>query len=368
MLEQIDARRIAVIKPSALGDVVQALPLLPILRKRFPASSISWVIQRELQELVVGHPCIDDVICIDRRPTWTSAFKSLAEMRQRQFDLVVDLQGLLRSAVLTWASVAKYRVGLETAREGAGYATNHTIPATHRDVPAHARYWRVAEVLGLGHLPREVWLTVSPANVTQAEHWVDSLSGPVFGVQWGAKWITKRWPIERFAELLTRAGQFWQGSVVIVGGPGDREPCHLLQQHLEAQLGPQRVLNLTGRTSLKELACVLARIDYMVSNDSGPMHLAAELGTPTLGIFTCTNSLRSGPPGDRHVMVSTTVACAGSYRKQCPHTGTAHMQCHAELTTDRVWHALRQLVEQNPVSGCVMQISGQPLIPLRLAG
>jgi len=367
-LTEISARRIAIIKPSALGDVVQALPLLPVLRTRFPASSLTWVIQRELQGLIAGHPSVDDVICIDRRPSWSSALTTLRELRQRRFDLVIDLQGLLRSAVLTMATGARVRVGLETAREGAHLAINRVIPRTGRNIPAHARYWRVAEEFGLGELPREVWVNVGARDLSQARRWLAELPHPIVGVQWGAKWITKRWPMERFAELMIRAGHRWQGSVVIIGGTADLDACRSLESALSQQFGSARVLNLAGKTTLKELAAVLSQLNFMVSNDSGPMHLAAELGIPTLGIFTCTDGLRSGPPGEKHVQVSTTVPCAGSYRKVCPHSGGDHMACHSELTTDRVWQALLQLVNRDPTYARADTARAPAVVPLRLTG
>lgn len=337
-------RRIAIIKPSALGDVVQALPLLPVLRRRFPGSHMAWVIQRELRDLVSDHPCLDQVIAVDRRPTWQTATGTLWELRRGNFDTVFDLQGLLRSAVLTVATGARWRIGLETAREGAAYTTNVTLSNTGRDIAAHARYWRIAEGLGVGHLPREAWINVSATALDRARQWLSPLSGPIFAVQWGAKWQTKRWPISGFVTVLQKALRQWGGSVVIVGGKGEAAECADLAKQLSGA-GP--VLDLAGRTSLKELAAVLSRCDFVVSNDSGPLHLAAELGVPTLGIFTCTSPVRSGPPGDRHEQVATELSCAASYRKVCPHSGSQHQACHAELTAERVWERLRRLVEKH---------------------
>lgn len=340
-------QRIAIIKPSALGDVVQTLPLLPVLRRRFPGSHLAWVIQRELRDLVSEHPCLDQVIAVDRRPTWRTAAPTLWELRRGHFDTVFDLQGLLRSAVLTAASGARWRIGLQTAREGAAYTTNVTLAGTGRELPAHARYWRVAEALGLGHASREAWVSVPAQALARAREWLSFLSGPLFAVQWGAKWETKRWPIAGFATVLKKAQREWDASVVIVGGKGEAPECAALADQLQRCSGAKRVLNLAGQTSIKELAAVLSLCDYTVSNDSGPLHLAAELGRPTLGIFTCTSPVRSGPPGAQHEQVATELPCAASYRKVCPHSGSQHQACHAELTTERVWERLRQLVEKH---------------------
>jgi heptosyltransferase-1 len=346
-LRSLTARRIAIIKPSALGDVVQTLPLLPALRKRFPGSWITWVIQRELSDLVSEHPDLDDVLTVDRRPRWSAARRFLGELRRQRFDLVLDLQGLLRTAVMTWATGAPWRIGLETAREGARFAANLIIPGTGKLVPAHARYWRVAEALGVGNVERRTLVQVSTQDRHEAERWLCGLPRPIFAVQWGARWETKRWPLERMVEVLAQAGQTWGGSVIFIGGPGEQSMCDAAATTLSIRAPSLTARNLAGRTTLKQLAALLASVDAVVSNDSGPLHLAAELGTPVLGIFTCTSPVRSGPSGDQHELVSTTLPCAASYHKQCPHAGPQHLACHAELTAARVWQGLVRLVERN---------------------
>lgn len=348
--QRLDARRIAIIKPSALGDVVQALPLLPALRRRFPSSHITWVVQRELADLVTGHPDLDAVIRCDRRPTLSQVATLARELFQARFDLVFDLQGLMRSALMTWATRARSRIGLETAREGSHFSTTHTIPDTQRDVPAHARYWRVAEVLGVGNMPRRVMVQVPLSAHIAARNWLATLPRPLIGVQWGAKWETKRWPVAGFADVLARAANAWGGTAVIVGAKADRAASEDMTRRIHAAAPGASVLDLTGRTTIKELAAVVSAVDAMFSNDSGPLHLAAELGTPSLGVFTCTSAVRSGPPGDAHVFVSTDVACAASYHKTCPHAGEQHLACHRALTAERVWAGLQRLIEQHALA------------------
>lgn len=348
-LRSLDARRILIVKPSALGDVVQALPLVSALRLRFPEAHLAWLVQRELRELPESCPGLDDVLVCDRRPTWAQAAQCLFDLRRQRFDLVLDLQGLLRSAVMTLATGARHRIGLETAREGSAWTTTAIIPGTGRNVPAHARYWKVAEAFGVSNAVRELTLSIPGPDVATAEQALAGLPRPIFAVQWGAKWETKRWPIEQFAALLARAGRMWGGSAVLVGGGGDATECERMVELIRRDGSPLVVTNLAGRTTLRQLAALVTRVDAMLSNDSGPMHLAAELGTPTLGIFTCTSAVRSGPPGDQHESVSTQVACAASYRKVCPCPGDQHMACHRELDVDRAWRGLLRLVEKNHI-------------------
>ena len=349
-LPLIDARRIAIIKPSALGDVVQALPLLPALRRRFPTSHITWVVQRELADLVTGHPDLDAVIRCDRRPTWTQIGTLARELAQARFDLVFDLQGLLRSALMTWATRARYRIGLETAREGAHLSTTHTIPNTPRAMPAHARYWRVAEALGVGDTPRRVLIEVPLTAHAAAKKWLAGLPRPLIAVQWGAKWETKRWPVAGFADVLSRAAHTWGGTAVLVGAKADRPASEEMTRQIQQRVPGAAVLDLTGRTTIKELAAVVTQVDAMFSNDSGPLHLAAELGTPSLGVFTCTSAVRSGPPGTAHEFVAAEVPCAASYCKTCPNSGDLHLACHRVLQAERVWRGLQRLIEKHALA------------------
>lgn len=349
-LQDIDARRIAIIKPSALGDVVQALPLLPALRRRFPASHITWVVQRELADLVTGHPDLDAVIRCDRRPTFAQTATLARELSQGRFDLVFELQGLLRSALMTWATGARHRIGLETAREGAHLSVTHTIPNTPREMPAHARYWRVAEALGVGDVDRRVMVQVPLSAHAAARNWLAELPRPWIAVQWGAKWETKRWPVAGFADVLSRAANTWGGTAVIVGAKADRAASEEMTRRIHDQAPHASVLDLTGRTTIKELAAVVSSVDAMFSNDSGPLHLAAELGTPSLGIFTCTSAFRSGPPGDAHEFVAADIPCAASYCKTCPNAGDQQLACHRMLQAEQVWQGLQRLIHKHALT------------------
>jgi lipopolysaccharide heptosyltransferase II len=347
-LAAADPRRIAIIKPSALGDVVQSMPLLGPLRQRFPSARIAWVIAEELRGLLESHPQIDELLIFRRRGGWRDGLRLLGELRRGRFDLVLDLQGLARTGLMTLATRAPLRVGLQTAREGADRACHLTLPHTGPDVPAHARYWRVAECLGLGASDRQTVLPISDDDRCWAEAALSALfrggrrtRRPVIAVHPGAKWITKRWPADRFAAVAARAAREFGAATVLVGSPGEKPLSERVVAMLKSLVPSARALDLTGQTTLGQLAAVLQSADLALTNDSGPMHLAAALGTPVVAVFTCTSPRRSGPPGDKHALVSTNVFCAASYKKRCPHRGLRHMACLDEIGVDRVWQALR---------------------------
>jgi lipopolysaccharide heptosyltransferase II len=344
----LDARRICLIKPSALGDIVQTLPLLPILRERFPLARISWVVASQFADLLVGHPYLDEVIPFHRKGGMWSFLRLLAQLNQQSFDLVFDLQGLLRTGVMTWATRAPVRVGLETAREGANLACHFSLPDTSRHVPAHLRTWRVAQALGLGHHRPETILPISDEDRAWAARRLSGLSPRRLVIHAGAQWETKRWPTGPFAFVAAKAFRAFTLSPVLVGTKGELDIVNNLEREIRKFVPAVRMANLAGETTLKQLAAVLEQADVVLSNDSGPMHMAAGLGRPVVAVFTCTSPVRSGPPGNQHALVSTQLPCAAGYYKRCPLTGPYHMACKQELEAERVWQALANLVEQLP--------------------
>lgn len=345
-LDGLDVRRICIIKPSALGDVVQSLPLLPVLTERFPNAAIDWVINHELAELLEGHPHLNELLHFHRRGTAGQHLQLLRELRERRFDLVFDLQGLMRSGVMAAATRAPLRVGLETSREGASLACHLTVPHTSKDMSAFRRYWRIAEELGYGDRTPQTIVTTSHADREWAAAALSGLSSPILAIHPGARWMTKRWPVEKFAVVANKAMRQFGFSVVLLGSKGEMPIAAELQTLLQGFGSRKTVLNLTGQTSLKQLAALLASVDVAMTNDSGPMHLAAGLGTSVLGVFTCTSPTISGPPGAQHELVATQVSCAASYKKQCPHSGRTHLCCMDELSTERVCAALVRLIEK----------------------
>jgi lipopolysaccharide heptosyltransferase II len=352
----LDPRRICVIKPSALGDVVQALSVLGPLRQRFPSATVSWVVNRGLATLLEGHSRLDEVIPFERRGGIGDAVGLLRKLRARKFDLVIDLQGLLRTSLMTRATGAPVRVGLQTSREGAGRSCTAIIEGTGRDVPARQRYMRIVEELfrdepqataikALQTSGPEIPLTA--ADRAHAAGLLRNTPRPLLALCPGAKWETKRWPAERFAELAVRAHREYAAAAVILGGPDESALCLDLEERLGGLIPPSAVTNLAGTTTVRQLAAVLEACTWAVTNDSGPMHLADAVGTPVLGVFTCTSPWLSGPPLDKHELLSTRTFCAAGYHKSCPMSGAKRHACHNELDVDRAWAGFIRLAAKS---------------------
>ncbi|GIW78823.1 MAG: lipopolysaccharide heptosyltransferase I [Gemmatales bacterium] len=339
--ESCPPKRIALIKPSALGDIVHSLPVVTALRRRFPQARITWVVNKAYEPLLCGHPDLDATLAFPRRAiSWQKPqsllifCRFLREMRCQHFDLVIDLQGLLRTGLMTFATGARRRVGLASAREGARWFYTDIV-VDNQQPYRHAvdRYWLVADALGAGRFAKEFRFPDFPSELTRFSSILAGLSRPWMVLAPGARWQTKRWPIAHFAELIHRARCCFGGSVIVVGSSEDK---HLANCFADGYSG-NSLLDLTGKTTIPELVCVLKLADVVVANDSGPLHIAAALGRPVVAPFTCTQIQRTGPYGWFDSAVESSVPCQGSCIKRC-----SRMDCMVELTADRLWPVLRR--------------------------
>ncbi len=335
-------RRIALIKPSALGDVIHALPVLSGLRQLFPEAEIAWIVHRACADLLEGHPHLNEIIRFDRggaKKSWRAglaAFTDLRrQLRRQRFDLAIDLQGLFRSGLMTRLTGAKVRIGLAERREGAGWFYSHLLPELPGTPHAVDRYWRVVEALGGHDLKKQFILPRQPEAERWAERETARLPRPFVFVNLGTRWETKRWPVRSFSAVARRLQGRFGGSVFLVGGPGE-EPLGVEF----ARLWRGQVADFIGQTSLPQLVALFSRADLVLTNDSGPMHLAAALDRPVAAAFTCTDPRKHGPYGQLHRTACTAVSCAASYLKQCP-----HLSCMTELTPDRLAPLAESILE-----------------------
>ncbi|MCE9564120.1 MAG: glycosyltransferase family 9 protein [Planctomycetes bacterium] len=361
----LEPRRIALIKPSALGDIAHSLPVLTALRIRFPSARITWVVNTAYEPLIRNHPDLTDTLPFDRGMFRRGVWKSLryaagfaAELRRRQFDLVIDLQGLFRTGLMCLASGAPRRIGFANAREGSRHTYTQKIRVPDADrIHAVDRYWRVVEALGAGDIPKRFHVPLDAAEVASVRAELAELPRPWVAVAVGAKWLTKRWPTAHFAELLNRAQSHFGGTALFVGASDDTalsqeviavgEPRGLpplaSDDHKTTGINPVAHLvtrDFTGRTSLPRLAALLASCDVMLGNDTGPLHLAAALGRPCVAPYTCTKVALHGPYTGMSGGVETSVACGGSYIKTCD-----KMICMPELTPDRLWPTFAEVLD-----------------------
>jgi lipopolysaccharide heptosyltransferase I len=339
-LRRLAPSRVCLIKPSALGDIVHALPVLSALRDRWPRAHIAWVVHSGLRGLVDGHPRLDQTIVFDRRAmapdrAGLAALTRFARtLRQEHFDLAIDLQGLFRSGLMALATGAPVRVGLGRSREGSRFFYTHRVPEPVERPHAVDRLLAVASAFGADIARPRFETVITADDRAWAERAVGHLPRPRLMLNPGARWVTKRWPPERFAAVARRMAVERGASIVLVGGPDDLGLVEDLKDHLGDHLA-RAAIDLVGRTTLPQLAAVSASCDVVLSNDTGPLHLAAAAGARVVGVYTCTRPAWTGPYGDRATSVRSLVSCAGSCIKTCP-----RMDCMVELGADRVARAV----------------------------
>ncbi len=281
--------RLLVVKLSSLGDVLHALPVVHRLADGLGAE-VDWVTQPEYVPLVRCVERVDRVIPFPRRRFLSGLGAFRRAVRDRDYGLVLDLQGLLKSAVAARLARGERVVGVARRREGAGWLVSDAPPA--RPGPRHAvdRLLDVAEHLGLARTPVEFRMRALRAEAGPGRH---------VGMVPFSRWAAKNWPATNFAEAA-RAIRARSGAAVhLFGGPSDAEGCAGI-----AAAAGEGVENRAGRTGLPELAGWLAAMDAVLSVDSGPMHLAAAMGTPVVALFGPTDPRLTGPYGPGHVVIT----------------------------------------------------------------
>lgn len=341
-------RRILIIKPSSLGDVVHALPVLAALRRRWPEAHLAWLIGASFAPLLEGHPLLSEIIPFDRgrfgrllrEADALDAFgRFVCDLRARSFDLVVDLQGLFRSGFLSWASGARRRIGFADAREAAWlfYTDRVRGPA---QLHAVEKNLRALEPLGISPGPAEFPMALRDDQCRAARRLLDGVAGHAVGaftaIVPGARWPSKIWPPARFAELIDLlAAEPDSPTTVLLGGPAERA---LADAIVAAARRPP--IDLVGRTDLRALAALLGESQLVICCDSGPMHIAAALGRPTVAIFGPTSPALTGPYSKVARTVNLPLECAPCLKTDCP---LRHHACMRDLDAPRVLAAVRAL-------------------------
>lgn len=330
-------RKILVIKLRAVGDVILSTVVLPNLRAAFPGVRIEFLAEWGSRDVLVGNETIDELIAFKKKGlSWLSI---LFNLHLRNYDLVIDLFGNPRSALMTFATRARYRVGydfrgrsyaynvLVRPRGGEVHNVEFNLDALRRiDVPIVERTIRFP----LGETDDEF------ANVASQQ--LCPGGGITVGLNPGTNRPTERWPPERFAELGNLLNEKYHATILVFWGPGEKPLADAIAQRIKkgAVVAPP--------TTLKQLGSMFKLCTVVVSNDSGPMHIAAAVGVPTVGIFGPVNPGLQGPYGEKTAYVSKEgLDCLGcNLDKHCP-IGNV---CMTQLEANPVLMTVEQLLNR----------------------
>ena len=304
-------QKFLIIKPSSLGDIVLALPSLSALRESFPDAAISWLIRPDFAPLLKNHPHLTDVIIFDREllgKAWfhPHAFFSLISLirrlRRRRFDAVIDLQGLFRTASLAWLSGCKKRFGIANTKEPAHFFYTHKVDQDPSCIHLVDYYLKIIQTITASETQVQF---VFPPDPVVADSINSLLTGYKVKPDNYAVFITgsahndKCWPAQRFAALADRITSQFQLSIVAAGTASERDVVESIKNQTNVP-----IVDLAGQTPLSELVALLKNARLVISNDTGPGHIAAALGTPLVMIFGRSNPARVAPYARPHCVVA----------------------------------------------------------------
>lgn len=326
--------KILIIKPSALGDIVHSLPFLAAVHKRYPEAKIHWVVAKGLHSFLEGHPLIERLWILDKEG-WKQIrrFRHILPeintfrkgLKEEHFDISVDLSGLLRSGLITWAAGARCRLGFSDSDEGSPFFYTHKIEGGDQ-IHAIDRYLKLARLLDCDTSQIEYPLPPLPA----ASELLAALPVEFCIMAPSAGKKANRWPAERFGQLAANLPL----PSVVISSPAD---SHIVEEVVAASNG--KAINFAGRTGLKELVSLIAKASFFICNDTGPMHIAAALDVPVFALFGPANPIRTGPYGKSHTIIQETLPCSPCYaQKPCT---KYNWRCMNDLTVEKVLHIIQ---------------------------
>ncbi|AQT68001.1 Lipopolysaccharide heptosyltransferase 1 [Anaerohalosphaera lusitana] len=351
MQKDKEHKRILIMKPSALGDVATALPALQAVRKRWPDARISWLVRPEFAPLLECVPAVDEIILFDRKLLGKfykkEARRELAglirKLRGAKFDLVLDFQGLLRTALLGWISGCRRRYGMKGAREFAWLFYNHHVERPKDSLHVTDYYLKMTDECGARtdkvdygiQIPEEA---VGSAGRLLSHYAIDYGRYVVFICQSAHQW--KCWPREKFAELADLVHDELKTPVVAVGTAGEREYIDEI-----AGMTDSFFVNLAGKTNLPELLAVLGNAKAVVTNDTGPGQIASTFDVPLVMVCGPSNPSRIGPYKREESVAAIDAFDRGeAIRSSYP---GHRIEC---VGVEKVFERLRELIEHGSVS------------------
>jgi lipopolysaccharide heptosyltransferase I len=344
--------KMLIIKPSSLGDIIHTLPFLKAVKYAFPDARIDWVISKNLKGLIENNPLINEIIVFDK-DSWKNIKNlpgTINEMsllkkilKSKKYDIAVDLQGLLRSGIITYYTPAGTKIGFADAREGSRFFYNRKI-SVGGAVHAVDKSLEIARAIGAETGKVEFPLTIDEASKERVKKLINNVNEYVVVVP-SARWITKIWPAEYFASLIRKI----KLPCVITGGKGDKEIAQKITEIVQNTVHSTRkkaepgahIFNLAGRTDLKELVALIAGASAVVSNDSGPMHVAAAFNKPLVALFGPTDPVKTGPYGwqknKNFRVIKSGVSCSPCFKKKC-----SNFICMDNINVDKVFEAIEE--------------------------
>jgi 3-deoxy-D-manno-octulosonic-acid transferase/heptosyltransferase-1 len=342
---------ILIVKLSAIGDVIHTLPSLNAIRRRFPDAHITWLVEEAASGIVTSHSAVDRVLISDRKRwlkgllglSWSrnfcDIFRFLTALRDTRYDVVIDFQGLLKSAVMVGLARGRRKIGYDQTREYSYLVLNEKVPPFDMDKHAVFRYLHLAKEVNADTELIEFNVPCGPeheqhiVSVLQQKGWVGEA---IVAINPIAKWKTKLWTAENFSRvadrLLSELGVF-----VVFTGAGKDQPEI---QNIRSKMCHGSA-DMSGLTDLKQLAALYGMSHCVITTDTGPMHLAAAVGTPVIALFGPTAPWRTGPFGEGHEIIRGAWSCSPCFKRECE-----PVKCMEDISPGQVLDAVKRVLKK----------------------
>ncbi len=321
--------RVLIIKTSSLADIVHALPVLDFLHKASPGIEIDWVVEECFADMLIGNPLINRVITVEAKKwrsklfslsTWREISLLKADLAAAGYNIVFDLQGDLKSGLITKYSVCSRRYGFDAdaVKEAANLRfTTNQVPLRKQDQHATDRLLRVVSVpFGKDYSGMKLSVDIA-ANAEEdkaAELFLSTLlDGLVFMFHPATSYETGQWSEKGWIELGKELIEIYPDATIIVSWNSEKE--RTAAETIARGIG--RHVKLMQSLSIKELIAILKKVDLVFSGDAAPLHIAAAVGTPTVSFYRATNGKLQGPRGEIHRTVQSQLSCAKCYKQTC---------------------------------------------------
>jgi heptosyltransferase-2 len=338
-----------------VGDAVMSIPTLRAIRRQFRNAHISLLVRPWVQDVYASAEFVDEILLYDkngRHKGWKGMRRLAGELRARRFDLAILLQNAMEAALIAFLARIPLRLGY--ARDGRSILLTHAIRIDPEVRKVHQAYYYLGILSGVGLLGQHLWernsyrlesiaMGVRESDSTAARAMLEAQgiarNDVVVGINPGATYGgAKRWPAERFAAVADALACEFSARIVIFGAPSDAD----IAQKVAAMMVRAPVV-LAGRTSLGQLMGLIKECHLFITNDSGPMHLAAALGVPQLAIFGSTSEVATGPLSERAQVIKHQVDCNPCFLRECP----IDFRCMLGIAVEDVLTAARALLSRN---------------------
>ncbi|MEN2985307.1 MAG: glycosyltransferase family 9 protein [Thermodesulfovibrionaceae bacterium] len=335
MLKKVE--KVLIVKPSSLGDIVHSLAFANTLKENFPYVRIHWVVAKEFEDLLCCHPLVEKIFIIDKSK-WKNlknslnTIKDLVSLRKRlrreKYDIVFDLQGLFRSGLITSFTEASLKIGFTEGRELSPIFYNKKF-SSPLNKHAVMRYLDIAKNIGC-----KVNSVKFPLPASIKPNWLSNYKDFV-GIVISARWQSKNWPLSYFIELI----DLLPYNFILVGSNSDISDATKIEK---ASKG--KAISYAGKTSLRELIAVFENSFFVISPDTGAMHLAVACGKKVVALFGPTDPVRTGPFGEGHLIIKSNESCSPCFKRYCK-----DHRCMKNITPQIVHEEIKRWLELKSV-------------------